>query len=159
MTPRIGGFTAKVEVDVSIDHLESMEPERRYDLIGEAFFLCPIVFGPANDRTKFMHPMGYWLTQRCMAHVVRDKFTSGGRVKVGDLEVPQIIHRAGFDRRENILRASRIVTDEQIVQYWNIHTAPARDERISAWLQLVRQYFDGTDEECQVLVDRFSEVE
>ena len=141
------GFSATVQAVISIRHLESMEDSERYKLIGEAFFLCPMVFGPSSDPKKFGYPMAYWLTQGCMSQVVRDKFSSGGRMKIGGVKVSQIVYRAGISRRDDIVRASHNVSDEQILEFWGVATPPPRKDRISEWLEQVQAHFVGPDYE------------
>jgi len=150
------GFRAKVRAEIEVKHLESMDKVKRDELIGEAFFLCPSVFRPGNDPKKYMPVMAYWLTRGCMAHVIRDKFTSGGTKEVHNLKVAQVIHRAGVRHREDIMRASQVLTEEQISTFWDINDLPPREQLITRWLVLVKENFDGTDEEYQVLEKCFT---
>ena len=155
MNLKTDGFSATVQAVISIRHLESLGAETRYKLIGEAFFLCPVVFGPRSDPKKYGHPMAYWLTQGCMAQVVRDKFTSGGRAILDGVDVPQIVYRAGVTRRDDIIRASETVTDKQIMEFWDVVNPPPRSDRVDEWLQQVRDHFDGTDDEFSALEGQF----
>lgn len=128
-------------------HFESMGKPARYQLIGEAFFLCPVVFGP-NQRRKYAAPMAYWLSQGYAAQVVRDKFTSSGKEKIMGVEVPQIITRAKR-HKSNIEKAATELDDELIMQFWGTDKPP--QDRIGEWLQQVQGYYTGSANEMQIL--------
>ena len=117
-----------------------MSNSNRFRYIGEAFFLCPIIFSN-DDRNKFPKVMAYWLSQGVISHVVRDKFTSDGKGWQRGVQVPQIIDRA-IMRKGEILDAAGRIEAETIQRYWNCKVVPkGAGELIGAWLDLVEDEY------------------
>ena len=128
-----------------------------HKLTGEAFFLCPQVFGDDNKR-KYAAVVAYWLSQGIVSQVVRDKFSSGGRKNIGSVEVTQVLYRSAVKRKQNILDAADSVDDEVICQFWGVDTPPPHDKRIQHWLLLVRQFYKGNQTELQAFENAFEDV-
>ena len=104
--------------------------------MGEAFFLCPAIFSDDN-RNKFPPVMAYWLSQGVISHVVRDKFTSGGKRRDSGVKLPQIIARA-IKRRQEIMDAAQRIERRTVERYWGCQLASDNpDARIGDWLALV----------------------
>lgn len=141
-------------------NLEQAPQTKRYPLIGQAFFLCPQVFG--NDhRHKFTGVVAYWLSQGYVCQSVRDKFTSSGKQNLMGVEVPQILFRAGVSRRDNIIQAAENLDPEIIRQFWGLDSIDdvpdTRQHRLREWLKRVNNHYKGTLKEFKILESIFSE--
>ena len=136
-----------------MQHFEALDNATKHRLIGEAFFLCPVVFGD-DMRRKYATPMAYWLSQGFASQVIRDKFTSSGTRMIDGVYVPQIIARA-IRHKNDILRAADSVDDELILQFWRVGEPPDQDDRIKQWLKHVWRYYSGNHAELRVLEDNF----
>ena len=135
--------------------LEGMPDDERYKLIGEAFFLCPVIFG-TDGKTKYMAPFSYWLSQGAVSRATRDKFTSSGRRKIlNGVSVPQVIYRAAVSRNHDIRKAAENVDDDMIKQFWKVEKLPKRKDRLSAWLMQVRKEYKGPVEGLLALEKAF----
>lgn len=121
--------------------IESLNRKDGYKLVGEAFFLCPLVFGASSNHTKFTAVLAYWLSQGIVSQVVRDKFTSGGKEEIHGVMTPQIIARA-LKRKEQIIQATKDADDELICHFWGVDTPPLLEERLSRWLDEVEKHSD-----------------
>ena len=128
-------------------HFESMDDPTKHQLIGEAFFLCPVVFGP-SQRPKVCGTHGLLAIAGIRCQVVRDKFTSSGKKKVMGVEVPQIIKRAERHKL-NILAAADSLDDELIMQFCGTDEPP--QDRIGEWLLQVRRHYTGASADMKVL--------
>jgi len=126
-------------------------------LIGEAFFLCPEVFGDDRNQ-KFNAVVAYWLSRGFVYHAVRDKFTSGGRKTLDDVKVPQIIYRAVCAYRDDIICAAQTLKPKVIQQFWKLESEEKvlqPDRRIQKWLCLVRKHYKGEPKALEVLKKAF----
>lgn len=128
--------------------LETMGNDERYKYIGEAFFLCPCVFGDDHKR-KFLPVLAYWLSQGIVTHVVRDKFTSSGKSDVDGVYVRQVIRRA-VKRKHHIIKAAESLSDETIEQFWE-RSVPDKSLRINIWLEMVASEYKGNKSHIDVL--------
>ena len=110
-------------------------------LIGEAFLLCPNVFSKSR-RYKYEGVMAYWLSHGYLSHSLRDHFTAGGKMQMGDHIVPQIFIRAR-DHKDDILRAGQTLDEDTIKHFWKAKSLPPRSEIIREWLFFVSHHYRG----------------
>lgn len=133
---------------------EDAPTDTQAQLVGETFFLCPMVFGNSR-KWKYFQPTAYWLSQGYVSHSVRDKFSAGGKVKIGLVsDIPQIIKKA-MNHKKQIFRAARNVDADLIQRFWEIPMAPPPGQRLDDWFLRVRRHYRGPSEHMNLLASDF----
>ena len=114
--------------------IEDLDNYERYKVIGEALFLCPVIFGN-EQKYKYSAPLAYWLSLGLVAQVVRDKFTSSGK--------------------KEIIDASNNVDTDLIKEFWQKEEIPSDKTLINQWFDEIKIHYEGDENHIEIFIRNF----